>query len=230
MSQPEPNQVPSAVTQSLTPPVSQPRSCLRQIAGFIGWLFTLIMAVALTLTVAGGFLYWVGVDLTTPQQIRQASTGMQTLQMVATDQAVKIHQLQTTQAQLVGELGSARERIDELEVQASELAVVATTQASYAATAVALGRSLQTAVAENGALQDQFREGQVLVAVVATVQATQNERIREVERRSERLIRFLNRLSDIAGDTADDVASPTPTSITPIPPTPTMTAQATPTP
>jgi len=155
---------------------------------------------------------------------------MQTLQMVATDQAVKIHQLQTTQAQLVGELGSARERIDELEVQASELAVVATTQASYAATAVALGRSLQTAVAKNGALQDQFREGQVLVAVVATVQATQNERIREVERRSERLIRFLNRLSDIAGDTADDVASPTPTSITPIPPTPTMTAQATPTP
>ncbi len=230
MSQPEPNQAPPTVTQSLTPPVSQPRSCLRQITSFIGWLFTLIIAVALTLTVAGGFLYWMGVDLTTPQQIRQASAGMQTLQMLATDQAIRINQLQTTQAQLGGELGSARERIDELEVRANELAVVATTQASYAATAVALGRSLQTAVAENVALQDQFREGQVLVAVVATVQATQNERIREVERRSERLIRFLNRLSDIAGDTADDVASPTPTSITPIPPTPTMTASATPTP
>lgn len=119
MSQPEPNQVPSAVTQSLTPPVSQPRSCLRQIAGFIGWLFTLAIAVALTLVVAGGLLYWLGVDLTTPQQIRQVSVGVQTLQALATDQATSINQLQTTQAQLVGELGNARERIDELEAQAT---------------------------------------------------------------------------------------------------------------
>ncbi len=230
MSQPEPNQVPPAVTQSLTPPVSQPRSCLRQIAGFIGWLFTLAIAVALTLVVAGGLLYWLGVDLTTPQQIRQVSIDVQTLQALATDQATGIHQLQTTQAQLIGELGNARERIDELEAQANELAVVATTQAGNAATAVALGHTLQTAVAETGALQDQFREGQVLVAVVATVQAAQNEQIREIERRSERLIRFLNRLSDIAGDTADDIAVPTPTSIIPITPTPTIPVQVTPTP
>jgi len=203
--------------------------------GFIGWLLTVTIAVGLALAASAGILYLLGVDLTTPQQIRQASIEVQRLQAAATAQADTIAQLQTAQAQNSIETGNARERIDELETQARELAAAATAQAGQAITAVALGRTLQTAVAEAAALQDQLREGQILVAVVATVQATQNERIREIEQRSERLIRFLNRLSDIAADTADDTSLPTTTpTAAPAPntttPTPIATTTPTPTP
>ncbi|GIV93628.1 MULTISPECIES: hypothetical protein [Chloroflexus] len=232
MTQPEPNQNPLPQVPARTaPPPTQSRSCLSRLIGFIGWLFTIAIAVGLALVVAGGILYWAGVDLTTPQQIREANEGVQTLQALTTSQAESIGQLQTAQAQTLSDLNGARERIDELEVQADALATAATAQVGQAATAVALGRALQTAVAEAVVLQDQLAEERVLVAVVATVQAQQNERIREVELRSERLIRFLNRLSDIAGDTAEDVTTPTPLATPPaVSPTPTSTVQVTPTP
>lgn len=231
MTQPEPNQNPlPQVPARAAPPPTQSRSCLSRLIGFIGWLFTIAIAVGLALVVAGGILYWVGVDLTTPQQIREANAGVQTLQALTTSQAVTIDQLQTAQAQTLSDLNGARERIDELEGQADALATAATAQVGQAATAVALGRALQTAVAEAVVLQDQLAEERVLVAVVATVQVQQNERIREVELRSERLIRFLNRLSDIVGDTTEDVTTPTPLATPLASPTPTSTVQVTPTP
>ncbi|MGQ9876256.1 MAG: hypothetical protein ACUVSL_13490 [Chloroflexus sp.] len=231
MSQPEPNQTPLPQAPPRTaPPTTQSRSCLSRLIGFIGWLFTLAIAVVLALVAAGGILYWAGVDLTTPQQIREANAGVQTLQALTTGQAVTIDQLQTAQAQTLSDLNSARERLDEMEIQADTLATAATAQVVQAATAVALGRALQTAVAEVVVLQDRLAEDRTLVAVVATIQVQQNERIREVELRSERLIRFLNRLSDIAGDTAEDVTTPTPIATPAVSLTPTSTVQATPTP
>lgn len=231
MTQPEPNQNPLPQVPARTaPPPTQSRSCLSRLIGFIGWLFTIAIAVGLALVVAGGILYWVGVDLTTPQQIREANAGVQTLQALTTSQAVTIDQLQTAQAQTLSDLNGAHERIDELEVQADALATAVTAQVGQATTAVALGRALQTAVAEAVVLQDQLAEERVLVAVVATVQVQQNERIREVELRSERLIRFLNRLSDIVGDTTEDVTTPTPLATPLASPTPTSTVQVTPTP
>ncbi len=198
---------------------------------------TLILAVGLALAAGAGLLYLSGLDLSTPQQLRQASSDVQQLQAIVTAHAETFVSLQTAQAQTNLELNNARERIDELEQQAERLAAFATAQVGQAATAVVLGRVLQTAVAETVALQDQLREGQVLVAVVATVQAEQQARIREVERRSERLTRFLDRLSDIAGDTVDDVElptltpvlTPTATAFTPTP-SPTGSPVATPTP
>lgn len=212
-------------------PAPRPRSCASRIIGLIGWLLTVIVAAGLALAVAGGILVLLGVDLATPQQIRQTSVEVQRLQAAATTQADTVAQLQTAQAQASIELGNARERIDDLEAQAGRLAAAATAQAGQAATAVALGQALQTAVAEAAALQDQLREGQVVVAVVATIQTEQNERIREIERRSERLTRFLDRLSDIAADTVDDVGLPTPTATPSATPAPlTATPNATPVP
>lgn len=231
MTQPETNPLPMPAPP--TPTAQPPRSCLSRLFGFIGWLLTVLIAAGLALAVAAGGLYLLGIDLTTPQQIRQANTEVQRLQAAATVQADTIGQLQTAQAQNRTEMGNARERIDELEAQARQLATAATAQAEYAATAVALGRALQTAVAEAAVLQDQLREGQVVVAVVATVQATQSEQIREIEQRSARLIRFLDRLSDIAADTADDTRLPTPAATAttiPFTATPTITPAVTPTP
>lgn len=209
MTQPDPNEPPVAPLP--VPSAPRSRSCAGRIVSFVGWLFTLILAAGLALVAAGGILLLLGVDLTTPQQIRQASSEVQRLQAAATAQADAIVRLQTAQAQASIDLNNAREQIDELEAQTGQLAAAATAQVSQAATAVALGRALQTAVAEAAMLQDQLREGQVAVAVVATIQAEQNERIRDIERRSERLTRFLDRLSDIAADTVDDVGLPTPT-------------------
>ncbi|WP_298400761.1 hypothetical protein [uncultured Chloroflexus sp.] len=218
MTQSDSNEAP--VSPPPAPPAPRPRSCVSRIIGVIGWFLTVIIAAGLALAVAGGILVLLGVDLATPQQIRQASVDVQRLQAASTAQADTVAQLQTVQAQASIDLGNARERIDDLEAQAGRLVAAATAQAGQAATAVALGQALQTAVAEAAALQDQLREGQVVVAVVATVQAEQNARLREIERRSERLTRFLDRLSDIAADTVDDVGLPTPTATPPATPSP----------
>ncbi|OAN47175.1 hypothetical protein A6A03_00055 [Chloroflexus islandicus] len=229
MTQSDSNETPVAPPPAS--PAPRPRSCVSRIIGLIGWLLTVIIAAGVALVAAGGILFLLGVDLTTPQQIRQASVEVQRLQAAATAQADTVAQLQTAQAQASIELGNARERIDDLEAQAGRLAAAATAQAGQAATAVVLGQALQTAVAEAVDLQDQLREGQVVVAVVATIQAEQNVRIREIEQRSERLIRFLDRLSDIAADTVDDVGVPTPTATPTATPSPqTATPTATPVP
>lgn len=198
------NQIPPAPpTTQLGPPR---RSCGSRILGFIGWILTIALSVLLALAAAAALLfYFFGIDLATPDQIRRASSDVAALQQEAQALQTEVALLRTAEAERASELSGARERIDELERLAGDLS-------SQAATAAALGQELNENVALAATIQAEGREGQVLVAVVATVQAGNTDRLDELQRRTDRLVRFLQRLSDIAGDATLDespVATPT---------------------
>ncbi|GAB4447488.1 MAG: hypothetical protein OHK0015_51550 [Chloroflexi bacterium OHK40] len=211
---------------SATPPSR--RGCARGLLSLIGWLLTLLLSVALAIAALAAIAYFLfGFTLATPAQIRQTSAdlaGMQT--RVATLEA-EATRLRSAESEAGDELAAAQARVEALETRVAGYEQQAGELASQAATAVALSGELEEGLALAATIQAEGQEGQVLVAVVATVQADSAARLADLQRRTDRLDRFLQRLSDLAGDAAAEngatAATPTPTP-GPAEPTPTPTA------
>ena len=220
---PPANAVPPIPTGPLRPPR---RSCGSQILGLIGWLLTLALSVLLALAAAAALLYFVfGLNLATPGELRQASADVAAVRGQAEALQTEVALLRTAEAERAGELAGARERIDELERQAGELAAQTDDLAGQASAVAALGQELDENIALAATIQAEGREDQVLVAVVATLQADNAQRLDDIQARTDRLVRFLQRLGDITGDaTLDETpATGTPTA------EPSSTLQPTPT-
>lgn len=234
---PPPNAVPPPVSETgaqplrspsgrlpATPPPPRRRGCGSQILGGIGWLLTLILSAALAIAALAAIAYYLfGFTLATPDAIRQANADVGALQaQVATLESEAVA-LRGAGSESVETLGDALARVELLETQVAAYEGQAAALADQAATAVALSGDLEEGIAVAATIQAEGRENQVLVAVVATVQAENSARLADLQQRSERVTRFLQRLGDLAGDATLDAGGPPPTA------TPTA-AQGAPTP
>jgi hypothetical protein len=125
---------------------------------------------------------------------------------------------QTQIVQVMSQAGSDRETLDDL--------------ASQVQSFTEMRQAVETQIAADGreraTLVVQMRDSRESVLAFATAEAGRVQMLEELRRRSERVERFLQRLSDISGDAALDVAGGTATpadagpGATP-PPTPTPT-------
>lgn len=198
------------------------RSCAGSLGGFFVWLLTLLLAVALSLAAAAAIAYYgFGYRQDTLAQLGRAGSDLEALRR-------QNNTLQTQVAQIEVRESSARETLDDVNRQIGEIQQQATALAG-------LEGNLRESIALAATLQATAREDRTTIAVFATTQAANAVRLADVEQRSERIARFLQRLGDIAGDTAADLnvsgpaATPTPAANATPPPvsTPTVTPAST---
>ena len=209
---------PSSATNRLPSAPSAParRGCGSQILSLIGWALTLTLSVALALAAAAAVAYFLfGFTLATPNQIRQASTDLSALQTQVATIESEAARLRSGESESAGTLNDALSRVEELERQVAAYEQQAAALAGQAGTAVALSAELEENIALAATIQAERREGQVLMAVVATVQTDNAGRLAELQQRTERISRFLQRLGDLAGDAAAFDGTPLPTEATP---------------
>jgi hypothetical protein len=210
---------PSPQTTRIAP--SRP-GCASRIVGLFGWIVTVLISAALAIAAAAAILfYYFGFNLSTPGQIRQSNLDLAALR--ATNEALQteVVLLSTASAEQGSGVGSARERVDDLEAKV-------TSYERQVATAAALSQDLNDNIALAATIQAEARQGQLLAAVVATVQAGNTSQLSDLQRRTDRIARFLQRLGDMAGDLASqDAITPSPSPS--LAPTPTVIATPTPT-
>lgn len=209
------------------PPVAMPprqrRSCAARIGAFFSWLLTLVLAVGLALVAGGAVAYWLfGYRADTPARLAEARGE---LVMLREENSMLQTQVALAQTEVAGARTRAANNAEQLDELNNDLETMA-----------ALATSLRENVAQAATVQAQARDSQAAVAAFATVQAASLNQIDELDRRTERIARFLERLSDIAGDTVLDLdgsaAGQTPTvtaTVTPTAPPATGTPTATPT-
>ena len=210
---PPPGPVPATGRLSAPPAAPPRRGCASRLLGFVGWLLTLALSAALGIAALAAIAYFVfGFTLATPAQIRQSSADVATLQGQARTLSTEVARASTAEAEARRELSSANERLGDLEGRLAGLEQQAAELAGQSATAAALAGELRENVAVAATIQAEGRDSQVLVSVVATVQADNTTRLAELQRRTERISRFLTRLGDLAGDVgAEDTPLPPPT-------------------
>lgn len=181
------------------------RGCGSQILSFFGWVLTLALSVALALAAIAAIAFFVfGLTPATPNELRQAGADVAALQtQVATLEAETVR-LRSSEAESSESLDDAVARVNELEAQVATYEQEVAELAGQAGTAAALSAALEENIDLAATIQAEGREGQVLVAVVATVQADNSARLDDIQARTERLSRFLQRLSDLAGDASFD--------------------------
>jgi hypothetical protein len=207
---------------------------MSRILGFVGWIITILLSVGLAITAAAAILfYYFGFNLSTPSQIRQASADVAALQSQNQALQTEVALLSTTSADQTGSVNTARERVDDLESKVAAYEQQAAGLAGQALTAAALAKDLNENIALAATIQAEARQGQVLAAVVATVQAGNTSKLDDLQRRTDRIARFLQRLGDLAGDLSQDGTPATTVTATPTAiatPTAVATPTATPTP
>lgn len=212
-------------TTQIVPPR---RSCMSRVLGFVGWIITIVLSAGLAIIIAAAILFYsFGFNLSTPSQIRQASADVAALQSQNQALQTEVALLSTTGANQEGSVSSARERVDDLESKVTAYSQQAAELAGQSATAAALANDLTTNIALAATIQADARQGQLLAAVVATVQVGNTSKIDDLQRRTDRIARFLQRLGDLAGELSQE-ATLTPAANAA--PAATPTAEVTPTP
>ncbi|MEI7644598.1 MAG: hypothetical protein WCJ55_10000 [Chloroflexales bacterium] len=210
---------PAQASTRLTPPR---RSCMSRVMGLIGWIITILFSAGLAIAAAAAILFYAfGFNLGTPGQIRQSSADVVALQGQSESLQTEVALLRTAGVTQAGSVSSARERVDALESKVAAYAQQAADLAGQSATAAALAKDLNANITLAATIQAEAHQGQILAAVVATVQADNTRKIDDLQRRTDRVARFLQRLGDLAGELAQD-GTPAPVA--------TPTAAATPTP
>ncbi|HWQ12825.1 MAG TPA: hypothetical protein VNL77_08495 [Roseiflexaceae bacterium] len=202
------------------PPPPAPAPARR--GGFFGRLFAALLVVLITTFLAlvagaAGLLY-LGYTVRTPTEAAEAQ------RRVATVEAAQAG-METRVAELERRFGDQAETLGELRAEVEALADVRAD----------LEQQLETGARQNATMVAEARMSRDEVLSFATAEAGRAALLQELERRSARVERFLQRLSDIAEDAALDLGAtapavltatppPTPTGIPPTPPpTPTET-------
>lgn len=187
---------------------------------FAAGLLTILLAVILSVVAIGGLFLALGFPTDAAQQLSSTRALQATLQAQNTQVELQNAALQTQVAVLDRRVSTSRESVDEITQQIAALGV--------------LRDQIQQADIRNATIVAQAQTSRDAVAHFATVEAGRAALIAELGQKSLRIERFLQRLSDIAGDAAPDAVGATalPTTATPTPtPTPatTPTAELTPT-
>lgn len=235
--QPDPAPPPPAPTTGpLATPAPAPAR--RSGGGCVGRILSALLVIVITtflalLAGAAGLIY-LGFTPAMPQQLAAAQIQVGTLEAAngqLQTQVAAADQRGSGDHELLGELKSQVDAMADLRNQ--------------------LRQERESSAVQSATLVAEVRNGRDAVALFATAEAGRAALIAELERRSARVERFLDRLGDIASDTATDLGgitpaiptltfTPTPAaqptaSATPSPaaseiPTPSATARATPRP
>lgn len=220
--QAEPSYSPLPSPPALEPSGPPRRSCLSRLGGAAVWLLTMLITAVLTLAAAGAIAYYLlGYSWSTPADLARTRTELVALGEQNRLLQTEVAGLSARSDEIAGRVNTGLEDFDELAPQVRELQLQATSLA-------ALTDELRSNVAQAATVQAEARDSRAAVSAFATIQADSTARMIELTRRTDRIVRFLSRLGDIADDAALDL-EPTPTLPpdtlpTPTPPQPTPTS------
>jgi hypothetical protein len=194
MTDQEPSPAENAATRRLPdqPTTAPAPSAARQRGGCVGRFFAALLVVVITsiialAAVATGLLY-LGFTPAMPRQLDAAQIQVGTLQ--AQNSALQ------TEVAAQGLLGREdHEVLSEIERQITGLDQLQSQ----------LRQEREAALVQNATLVAEARSSRDAVAVFATAEASRAALLQQLEQRSARVERFLQRLSDIAGDASIDL-------------------------
>jgi signal transduction histidine kinase len=170
----------------------------------------IIIAASIALIAGAAGLLWLGFTPTMPQDLDTTRSELTTAQVQYGELVLQADRMATQIAEQERRNSSARETLDDLNSQMASLNAVRT--------------QLEENIAENATVIAEARDSRAAVESFATAEAQRAALLDELQRRSERVERFVQRLSDISSDTALDLQG----SVTPTPlALPTLTSQPT---
>lgn len=180
---------PPLITPSLSP-------APRRRGGFVGRLLAALLVIVITTIVAlvAGALAYIYV-LPAPQQIGQLQARFATSEAQNLALQVQNSVMQTQVAALLQRTGDDREQLSELRIQVEELTALRQQWRNQ----------LTASLDQNATLVADARASRDSVMLFATAEASRAALLSELERRSARVERFLQRLSDISSDAALDL-------------------------
>jgi hypothetical protein len=214
-------------------PPSAPAQPARGRGGCLGRFLSAILVIVITtflaLLAGASALIWFGYLPDTPRQLGQAQVQLATVQAQLAAQQAQNSALQTEVAAQAQRYGADHETLGEISNQLANIAELRD----------ALREERQQSASQNATLVAEARDSSNAVAIFATVEASRAGLLAELDRRSARVERFLQRLSDISSDTALDLGvTPAPmpptfppgqTTISELSPTPTQVPTTAPT-
>ena len=179
------------------PAADAPRrgSCLGRI---ISALLVIVITTLIALAAGAAGLIALGFTPDMPAQLADARARLATAEAQNADVRAQSGPMQTQLADVARRSDSNREALGELQQQKAELDSLRT--------------DLQEAARQNATVVAEVRDSRDAVALFATAEAGRVVLLDELKRRSDRIERFLQRLSDISDDAALDLgagASPT---------------------
>ena len=194
---------------SIAPPAPPHRSCLSRIGSFFAWLLMLVLSAGLVLVALGAIAYYgFGYTLDTPGRLIRASDEVAAVQQENSTLQTQVVVMQTQAAQQAMRTSDNSELLDDVERTLDEIQ-----QQSWEVEQ--LSNQLRENVSIAATIQSGAHDDRVLVSVMATTQAKRDVQVNEIltnveelQQQTERIARFLQRLSDISGDTALDLDNP----------------------
>ncbi|MEO7912566.1 MAG: hypothetical protein ABIV47_23195 [Roseiflexaceae bacterium] len=205
----------------------------RRRGGCLGRFFSAILVIVITtflaLVAGASALLWFGYTPDTPRQLGAAQIQLATVQAQGDALQAQNSALQTEIAAQSQRYGTDHETLSEISNQLANIADLRN----------ALRDERQQSASQNATLVAEARDSRNAVAIFATIEADRAVLLADLDRRSARVERFLQRLSDISSDTALDLAAtqapvlptspPAQTTISELSPTPTQVPTSAPT-
>ncbi len=215
-------QIPAQPENGSSSPASVPAT--RRRGGFLGRFFSAILVILITtflaLLAGASALIAFGYTPDTPRQLGAAQAQLATVQAQSAALLAQNSALQTEVAAQSQRYGSDHEALGEINNQLANIADLRNT----------LRDERQQSASQNATLVAEARDSRNAVAIFATVEAGRAVLLAELDRRSARVERFLQRLSDISSDTALDLGATQPPVQPTFPPAQTIISELSPTP
>ncbi|MGQ9829430.1 MAG: hypothetical protein ACUVSY_13160 [Roseiflexus sp.] len=196
----------NASESSPSSPPSSPQPVRRRssvsdfFARLLAAFFVILITTSITLLVTGAALLWLGFTPATPVEIDAARMQVATLEAHNATMVSRADALATEVADLARRAGNDRETLSDIRLVIDDVRTLREQ----------VREQLTAVVAQNATLVADARAGRDQVAAFATAEAGRAVLLQELDRRSQRIERFLQRLSDIAGDAALDLQRPSP--------------------
>lgn len=210
------------------PPAPPPARPTRREGGFFTRFLAALLVILITTIIAvsatAAGLLWAGYGIGTPRDLAAAQARVATLEAINGELVSRADVMATEVSDIARRASDDREVLGEVRAAVDEMSALR----------AEIRDQLTSAVSQNATLVADARASRDQVAAFATAEASRVALLQELDRRSLRIERFLQRLSDIAGDAALDIGNPTPAATgapdeTPTSaPTATQTATATP--
>jgi hypothetical protein len=224
--QPESGSSPPSISPAIAVPARRQGGCLGR---FISAILVIVITTFLVLLAGASALISFGYTPDTPRQLDAAQAQLATVQAQSAALQAQNSALQTEVAAQAQRSGADHEALGEISNQLANIADLRNT----------LREERQQSASQNATLVAEARDSRNAVAIFATVEAGRALLLAELDRRSARVERFLQRLSDISSDTALDLDAtqvpvpptfpPAQTTISELSPTPTQAPTSVPT-
>ena len=201
-----PAQIENGVTPAIPPVAATPArgrgGCLGR---FLSAILVVLITTFLALLAGASALIWFGYMPDTPRQLGAAQAQIATVQAQSDALHAQNSALQTEVAAQTQRYDADHEVLGEINNQLANIVELRNT----------LRDERQQSASQNATLVAEARDSRNAVAIFATIEAGRAVLLADLDRRSARVERFLQRLSDISSDTALDLDATQP----PVPPT-----------